>query len=286
MSVSEKVKCIEGRNKKLSISRQCDLLQLPRSSYYRPRSTLAGGPENLELMRLIDEEFLRHPFYGSRKMTAYLNRKGIAVNRKRIQRLMRLMGLESVAPKPNTSRQRKGHKVYPYLLKKMTITEPDQVWCSDITYIRLAHGFVYLTVVMDWASRYVLSWEVSVTMDDDFCVNALKSALRKHQTPEIFNTDQGAQYTGKAFTGTLKTHGVQISMDGKGRCMDNIFIERLWRSVKYEKIFLEEFETVPELLSGLKEYFKFYNFERPHQALVGKTPAEIYWGREVARKAA
>jgi len=218
-------------------------------------------------MSLIDEEFLRHPFYGSRKMKAYLNRKGIPVNRKRIQRLMRLMGLESVAPKPNTSRQRKGHKVYPYLLKKMSITEPDQVWCSDITYIRLAHGFVYLTAVMDWASRYVLSWEVSVTLDDDFCVNALKSALLKHKTPEIFNTDQGAQYTGKAF-------------------MDNIFIERLWRSVKYEKIFLEEFETVPELLSGLKEYFEFYNFERPHQSLVGKTPAEIYWGREVARKAA
>jgi len=190
MTVSEKVKCIEGRNKKLSISRQCKLLQLPRSSYYRPRSSLTKGTDNLGLMRLIDEEFLRHPFYGSRKMTAYLNRKGIAVNRKRIQRLMRLMGLESVAPKPNTSRQRKGHKVYPYLLKKMSITEPDQVWCSDITYIRLAHGFVYLTAVMDWASRYVLSWEVSVTMDDDFCVNALKSALRKHQTPEIFNTDQ------------------------------------------------------------------------------------------------
>ena len=286
MSVTEKVKCIEGRNKKLSISRQCELLQLPRSSYYRPRLSLAKGADNQGFMRLIDEEFLKHPFYGSRKMTDYLNRKGIAVNRKRIQRLMRLMGLESVAPKPNTSRQRKGHKVYPYLLKKMSITEPDQVWCSDITYIRLAHGFVYLTAVMDWASRYVLSWEVSVTMDDDFCVNALKSALRKHQTPEIFNTDQGAQYTGKAFTGALKDHGVQISMDGKGRCMDNIFIERLWRSVKYEKIFLEEFETVPELLSGLKDYFKFYNFERPHQSLVGKTPAEIYWGSEVARKAA
>jgi putative transposase len=157
MSVSEKVKCIEGRNKTLSISRQCELLQLPRSSYYRPRSSLAKGPENLELMRLIDEEFLRHPFYGSRKMMTYLNRKGISVKRKRIQRLMRLMGLESVAPKPNTSRQRKVHKVYPYLLKKMSITEPDQVWCSDITYIRLAHGFVYLTTVMDWASRYVLS---------------------------------------------------------------------------------------------------------------------------------
>ena len=184
MSVSEKVKCIEGRNKTLSISRQCELLQLPLSSYYRPRSSLAEGPDNLELMRLIDEEFLRHPFYGSRKMTVYLNRKGISVTRKRIQRLMRLMGLESVVPKPNTSRQRKGHKVYPYLLKKMSITEPDQVWCSDITYIRLAHGFVYLTAVMDWASRYVLS----VNMDDDFCVNAWKSALRRHKTPEIFNT--------------------------------------------------------------------------------------------------
>jgi len=286
MSVSEKVKCIDGNDKKLSISRQCELLQLPRSSYYRPRYYQVEDEENLELMRLIDEEFLRYPFYGSRKMKVYLKRRGFPVNRKRIQRLMRLIGLESIAPKPNTNRQRKGHKVYSYMLKKMSITEPDQVWCSDITYIRLAHGFVYLTAVMDWASRYVLSREVSVTMDDDFCVNALKSALRKHQTPVIFNTDQGAQYTGKAFTGALKDHGVQISMDGKGRCMDNIFIERLWRSVKYEKIFLEEFETVPGLLSGLKEYFKFYNFERPHQSLVGKTPAEIHWGREVARKAA
>jgi len=234
-------------------------------------------------MRIIDEEFLRHPFYDIRKMTGYLSRRGIPVNRKRIQRLMHL---ESIDPKPNTSRQRKGHKVYSYLLKKMSITEPDQVWCSDITYIRLAHGFVYLTAVVDWASRYVLSWEVSVTMDDDFCVNALKSALGKHQTPEIFNTDQGAQYTGNTFTGALKNHGIKIRMDGKGRCMDNIFIERFWRSVKYEKIFLEKFATVPELLSGLNEYFDFYNFERPHQSLLGKTPAEIYWGREVARKAA
>ena len=167
MSVSEKVKCIDGNDKKLSISRQCELLQLPRSSYYRPRDCHIEDEENLELMRLIDEEFLRHPFYGSRKMKDYLNLRGIHVNRKRVQRLMRLMGLESIAPKPNTSRQRKEHKVYPYLLKKMSITEPDQVWCSDITYIRLAHGFVYLTV-MNWASRYVLSWGVSVTMDDDF----------------------------------------------------------------------------------------------------------------------
>lgn len=237
-------------------------------------------------MRLIDEEFLRHPFYGSRKIRDYLNRQGFPVNRKRVQRLMRLMGLESVAPKPNTSRPRKEHKVYPYLLRGVLITEPDQVWCSDITYIRLAHGFVYLTAVMDWASRYVLSWEVSVTMDDDFCVNALKSALRKHNSPEIFNTDQGSQYTGNAFTGVLREKGIKISMDGKGRCMDNIFIERLWRSVKYEKIFLEEFETVTELITGLKEYFEFYNFERPHQSFSGKTPAEMYWGKEAAQKAA
>ena len=203
MSVSEKVKCIDGNDKKLSISRQCELLQLPRPSYYRPRDCHIEDEENLELMRLIDEEFLRHPFYGSRKMKDYLNREGYPVNHKRVQRLMPLMGLESIAPKPNTSRQRKEHKVYPYLLKKMSITEPDQVWCSDITYIRLAHGFVYLTAVMDWTSRYVLSWEVSVTMDDDFCVNALKSALRRHKTPEIFNTDQGTQYTGKAFTSAL-----------------------------------------------------------------------------------
>jgi len=286
MSVAEKVACVDGENPKLSVSRQCELLRLPRSSYYRPRFTCFESTENLDIMRRIDEEFLRHPFYGSRKMRDYLNREGFHVNRKRVQRLMRLMGLESVAPKPNTSKRRKEHKVYPYLLRSLSITVPDQVWCSDITYIRMPHGFVYLTAIMDWASRYVLSWEISVTMNDDFCVNALKSALRRHQAPGIFNTDQGSQYTGNAFTGALKEHGVTISMDGKGRCMDNIFIERLWRSVKYEKIFLEEFETVPKLLAGLKEYFEFYNFERPHQSFSGKTPAEIYWGEEVTQKAA
>lgn len=286
MSVAEKVACIDGKDPKLSISRQCELLRLPRSSYYRPRFTCFESAANLAIMRRIDEEFLRHPFYGSRKMRDYLNREGFQVNRKRVQRLMRLMGLESVAPKPNTSKRRKEHKVYPYLLRNLSITVPDQVWCSDITYIRMPHGFVYLTAIMDWASRYVLSWEISVTMNDDFCVNALKSALRRHQTPKIFNTDQGSQYTGTAFTGTLKEKSIKISMDGKGRCMDNIFIERLWRSVKYEKIFLEEFDTVPKLLAGLKEYFEFYNFERPHQSFSGKTPAEIYWGEEVAQKAA
>ncbi len=286
MSVGEKIKCIDPKDSDLSVSRQCDLLRLPRSSYYRPRVLPFVSTANLEIMRLIDEEFLRHPFYGSRKLRDYLNRNGFSVNRKRVQRLMRLMGIESVAPKPNTSRPRREDKVYPYLLKKLSITEPDQVWCSDITYIRLGHGFVYLTAVMDWSSRYVLSWEVSVTMDDDFCVNALKSALRKHNRPEIFNTDQGSQYTGNAFTGVLKERGIKISMDGKGRCMDNIFIERLWRSVKYEKIFLEEFETVTELIAGLKEYFEFYNFERPHQSFSGRTPAEVYWGEEVAKMAA
>jgi len=286
MTVVEKIDCIDDTDPNLSVSRQCDLLRLARSSYYRPRNTCFESGENLSIMRRIDEEFLRHPFYGSRKMRDYLNREGFSVNRKRIQRLMRLMGLESVAPKPNTSKRRKEHKVYPYLLKKMSITDPGQVWCSDITYIRMPHGFVYLTAIMDWASRYVLSWEISVTMNDDFCVNALKSALRRHQTPKIFNTDQGSQYTGTAFTGTLKEQDIKISMDGKGRCMDNIFIERLWRSVKYEKIFLEEFETVPKLLAGLKEYFEFYNFERPHQSFSGKTPAEIYWGEEVAKMAA
>ena len=286
MSINKKIKCIDPKDSNLSISRQCDLIKLPRSSYYRPRGITPENNANLELMRLIDEEFLRHPFYGSRKMRDYLNRKGFPVNRKRVQRLMRLMGIESVAPKPNTSTPRRDHKVYPYLLKKLSITESDQVWCSDITYIQLSHGFVYLTAVMDWASRYVLSWEVSVTMDDDFCVNALKSALRKHNSPKIFNTDQGSQYTGSAFTGALKEEGVKISMDGKGRYLDNIFIERLWRSVKYEKIFLEEFETVTELITGLKEYFQFYNFERPHQSFKGKTPAEVYWGVKVAQKAA
>ena len=286
MSVAEKVACVDGKDPKLSIVRQCELLRLPRSSYHRPRLTCFESAENLGIMRRIDEEFLRHPFYGSRKIRDYLNREGFHVNRKRVQRLMRLMGLESVAPKPNTSKRRKEHKVYPYLLRNLSITAPDQVWCSDITYIRMPHGFVYLTAIMDWASRYVLSWEISVTMNDDFCVNALKSALRRHQAPEIFNTDQGSQYTGAAFTGTLKEKGIKISMDGKGRCMDNIFIERLWRSVKYEKIFLEEFDTVPKLLAGLKEYFEFYNFERPHQSFSGKTPAEIYWGEKLAQKAA
>jgi putative transposase len=286
MSIGEKRACIDSEYPGLTISRQCELLDLQRSSYYRQACNhCKESEESLQLMRLIDEEYIRHPFYGTRKMCDYLRRQGYMVNRKRVQRLMRKMGIQSIAPKPNTSVPRKEHKVYPYLLKGIDINRPDQVWCSDITYIRLYEGFVYLTAVMDWHSRYVLSWEVSVTMDDEFCVNALNSAIRRYSLPEIFNTDQGSQYTGDGFTGTLKKHGIRISMDGKGRAMDNIFIERLWRSVKYEEIYLKEYSNVKELIRSLKQYFEFYNFERPHQTLEGQTPAEVYWGKSAALKA-
>ena len=240
----------------------------------------------MELMRLIDEEYTRHPFYGSRKMRDWLERQGYGVNRKRVRRLMRKMGLVSVAPKPNTSRAAPQHKIYPYLLRGLKIDSSDQVWCADITYIRLAHGFVYLTAVMDWSSRYVLAWEVSVTMDEEFCVSALESALRRHGRPEIFNTDQGSQFTGERFTGVLKVAGVDISMDGKGRAMDNIMVERLWRSVKYEEVYLKDYESVEELTAALKRYFAFYNEERPHQSHGGRTPAEVYYGGERVGRAA
>ena len=287
MSLVKKKACIKPGHQTLSVSSQCKLLALPRSSYYRAGSGLSLESDgNLRLMALIEEEYTRHPFYGTRKMRDYLQRKGLTVNRKRVQRLMRIMGIQSVAPKPYTSMPRKGHKVYPYLLRGLDINLPDQVYCSDITFLRMPGGFVYLTAVMDWHSRYVLSWEVSLTMDDDFCVNALKSAIRRHGAPEIFNTDQGAQYTGKAFTDELKAHGVQISMDGKGRFMDNIFIERLWRSLKYEEIYLKEYSTVKELIQELKKYFEFYNYERPHQSLNKQTPAEVYFGKAVIEEAA
>jgi putative transposase len=274
--VAQKCCCIETSHPRLSIARQCALLGLPRASYYRG---LGGGEEtaeNLQLMRLIDEEYTRHPFYGSRQMRNWLRRQGYKVTRKRVQRLMRKMGLVSVAPKPNTSRRAPAHQIYPYLLRGLEITRANQVWCADITYIRLAKGFVYLTAVMDWHSRYVLAWEVSVTMEEGFCVSALQSALRRHGRPEIFNTDQGAQFTGQAFTGVLKEAQVAISMDGKGRAMDNIMVERLWRSVKYEEIYLKDYASVAELVAGLRAYFAFYNDERPHQSLGGRTPGQVY----------
>ncbi len=275
---------IEPNHRGLSVRRQCELIGLPRSSYYREPA--AETEENLELMSLIDEEYTRHPFYGTRKMRDFLMRKGYKVNRKRVQRLMRLMGLESIAPRKRTTVPEKEHKIYPYLLRGLQINAPNQVWCSDLTYIRLKGGFVYLTVVMDWYSRYVLCWEISVSMDESFCVSALERALRCHNYPEIFNTDQGSQYTGSAFTGVLKEHGIRISMDGKGRAMDNIMVERLWRTVKYEDIYIRDYESVEELVKGLRSYFEFYNNERPHQTFGGRTPAEIYWDASQLRKAA
>lgn len=267
---------IDPEHTTLPIAKQCELIGLSRASYYREVKPETESETNLGLMRLIDEEYTRRPFYGSRKMRDYLCRLGYGVNRKRVQRLMRLMGLQSVAPKPNTSQAVKQHKVYPYLLKGMTIDRPNQVWCTDITYIRLAKGFVYLVVVMDWYSRKVLSWEVSTSMEDSFCISALERALRLYPKPEIFNTDQGAQFTGNGFTGVLKKNGIRISMDGKGRAMDNIFIERLWRSVKYEEIYLNEYRSIDDLKKALRNYFNFYNTERPHQTFEGATPWEMY----------
>ncbi len=279
MTTVEKKKCIDENHSGISIFRQCELAGLPRSTYYRETSESQESPENLEFMRLIDELFTAYPFYGTRQMRNAIRRKGHKINRKRVQRLMRKMGLESIAPKPNTSKAHPQHKVYPYLLRGVDVIRPNQVWCSDITYIRLQGGFVYLTAVMDWHSRYVLSWELSVSMESNFCVSALEQALRRNGTPDIFNTDQGSQYTGNEFTGTLKDNGIKISMDGKGRFTDNIFIERLWRSVKYEEIYTKEYKSVDELRKALKKYFDFYNFERPHQSFDAQTPAEVYYGQ-------
>jgi putative transposase len=265
---------IDPGDKRISIQRQCELQGLSKSSYYR--ETKSESEDNLMYMRLMDEEYTRHPFFGSRGMRDYLRRLGHLVGRKRMQRLMRIMGLVSVAPQKKTSIPAPGHRIYPYLLRNLDICRPDHVWCSDITYIRLNRGFVFLTAVMDWYSRYILSWEVSVTIDDSFCVSALERALRCHGIPEIFNSDQGGQYTGSDFTGVLKDHGISISMDGRGRATDNIAIERFWRSLKYEDIYLRDYETVNELNDGLREYFSWYNNSRSHQSLGGRTPAEVY----------
>lgn len=233
--------------------------------------------KTLNLMRLIDEKYLSCPFYGTRRMRKYLRDEGHNVNRKRIQRLMRLMGIEAIYPKPNLSRPDNAARKYPYLLRGLAITRPNQVWSTDITYIRLERGFVYLTAVIDWHSRYVISWELSNTLDTEFCLNALDRALVKMR-PEIFNTDQGVQFTSEAFTGRLTQAGISISMDGRGRALDNIFVERLWRSLKYENIYLHNYRTMKEAYEGIKRYFDFYNNERPHQSLDYKTPWEVYSG--------
>jgi len=259
-----------------SMRRQCELLGVNRSSlYYEP---VEPDGEDLFLMRRMDEIHLMHPFFGSRLLTQILKKEGQAINRKHVQRLMRVMGLESCAPKPSTSRPAPEHVHYPYLLRNLTVCRVNQVWASDITYIPMARGFLYLVAVIDWYSRRVLSWVLSNTLETTFCVEALNEALARFGQPEIFNTDQGAQFTDKTFTGILLDRGVKISMDGRGRCIDNIFVERLWRSLKYEEVYLHPYDSVPEARLGIGRYFEFFNAERPHQALGYQTPACFYDG--------
>lgn len=256
------------------MQRQCELVGLARASYYYQAASTSA--ENVRLMHLLDEQYTATPFYGVRKMTAWLNQEKQAnVNVKRVRRLLRLMGLEAIYPKPRLSQPAAGHQIYPYLLRNVAITRVNQVWSTDITYVRLRGGFVYLVAVLDWYSRYVLSWEISTTLETDFCVSALERALHVAQ-PEIFNSDQGAQFTSERFTSKLKEQKIAISMDGRGRALDNIFVERLWRSVKYEDIYLHDYEDVPQVSTGLGRYFKFYNHARPHQSLEYQTPAMVY----------
>ena len=257
----------------LSVRRQCELLGLHRSSwYYQPALETA---ENLRLMRRLDEQYTAHPFFGSRRMTAWLIQQGEAVNRKRVQRLMRLMGLEAIYPKPRLSGAGRDHRIYPYLLRDVRIERPDQVWSTDITYVPLACGFMYLAATIDWFSRYVIAWRLSNTLDGSFCLEMLEEALGRGR-PEVFNTDQGVQFTATAWVQRLESAGVAVSMDGRGRCLDNVFVERLWRSVKYEDIYLHGYEGVAELERGLGHYFAFYNEERLHQALDYRTPGSVY----------
>jgi len=268
----------------LSIVRQCRLLDIARSSvYYRP--TAAQDVDD-DLMKRIDAVHLEWPFLGSRRIGDELADQGLVVNRKRIQRLMRIMGLTALYPKPRTTQPAPGHRIYPYLLRDLIIDRPNQVWCTDITYLPMAHGFLYLAAVMDWHSRKVLSWRVSNTMDDDFCVDALEAAIADYGTPEMFNTDQGSQFTGTAFTGVLKREKVQISMDGRGRWMDNVFIERLWRNVKYEEVYLKAYEDARQARRGLGTYFAFYNSRRRHQGLDRQTPDQVYFNPMLLTQAA
>ncbi len=264
------------RDGELAVSRQCALAGVARSWVYGAPTGEALGEPDLMLLGLIDAQYTRRPFYGSRRMAVYLKEQGHAVNRKRVQRLMRVLGLAGMAPGPDTSRAHPEHKVYPYLLRGVAVVRPDQVWSTDITYIRLERGFAYLVAIIDRYARRVLAWRLSNTLEAGFCVNCLEDALRAHGRPEIFNSDQGVQFTGQAFTGVLQREGIAISMDGRGRALDNIFVERLWRSVKYEDVYLKGYASLPELLHGLREYFAFYNGERPHQSLGNRTPDAVY----------
>jgi putative transposase len=274
ISINEKRGLIESGNEIITISRQCELLSLARASYYYEAAS--ESEENLALMRAIDELYTHMPFYGRPRLTEKLKQMGYQVNHKRVGRLMKKMGIEAIYPKPKLSQANSEHKVYPYLLRGLAIERSNQVWSTDITYIRLRQGFIYLTAIMDWYSRFVLAWEISNTMDVSFCLAALERALRQAQ-PEIFNSDQGSQFTSTEFTQRLKVANIRISMDGRGRVFDNIFIERLWRSVKYEEVYLYDYENVPVAIAGLARYFQLYNHQRLHQALNYKTPAQVYY---------
>ena len=267
---------IDSQHTGLSITRQCKLVNIQRSSFYYRHKAIKI--EDLDLMRRIDEQYLRTPTWGSRSMRNYLRRLGYKINRKRVQRLMRLMGLEAIYPKPRTSRPHPEHRIYPYLLRNMNIERPNQVWAADITYIPMSRGFMYLVAVMDWHSRKVLSWRLSNTMETDFCVQALEEAIDTYGCPEIFNTDQGSQFTSEAFTKVLKDNGIAISMDGRRRAQDNIFIERLWWTLKYNYLYLRSFTNGSELRAGLRGWFEFYNRDRFHQSLDNQTPDEVYFG--------
>lgn len=274
MSRPERLALVDHDDQAMPVVAQCQLLKVARSTlYYRPAPVSA---DDLAVMRRIDELYLASPFYGSRRMTAVLRREGWAVNRKRVRRLMRVMALEAIYQKPNTSRKHPDHKVYPYLLRNLTIDRPNQVWCADITYIPMAKGFAYLIAVMDWFSRRILAWRVSITLEADFCVEALRDAMHRFGQPEIFNTDQGVQFTSAPFLTELETQGVRISMDGKGRFLDNIFIERLWRSLKYEEVFIKAYGSAREARLGIGGWLAFYNDDRPHQALDYRTPRAVF----------
>jgi putative transposase len=272
-STEQRRDLVEPAHPEISLRRQCELLGVNRSGlYYQP---LGENAENLKLMRLLDEEYTRRPFYGSRRMMHWLHEQGQVVGRRRVRRLMGMLGLEAIYPKPKLSQPGEGHTIHPYLLNGVTITRINQVWSTDITYIRMANGFLYLVAVMDWFSRFVLSWALSVSLEMDFCLEALERALRWGR-PEIFNSDQGSQFTSEKFTGILAKRGVAISMDGRGRCLDNIFIERLWRSLKYEEVYLRDYVLVPDARTGIGNWFRFYNHERLHQSLDYRTPAALY----------
>ena len=268
-SIDARRLAIDSEHPNLSVARQCELLGLPRSTFYF-RAT-GESAENLALMRRIDELYTQYPFYGCRRLGHLLG-----VDKDRIRRLMRKMGIEAIYPKKKTANRSEQHRIYPYLLRDIEISRPDQVWSSDITYIPIEGGFMYLAAVIDWHSRYVLSWQLSNTMDTSFCIDALQDALATGRRPDIFNTDQGSQFTSHKFTGLLQDEGIEISMDGRGRALDNVFIERLWRSVKYEDVYLRSYESPRALLSGLTRYFDFYNTERPHSSLDYRVPAEVF----------